>query len=110
MMAFRTSSEAVDFAVDFSINTGVPYIGIRVAIHMGEVQIRENDIYGLNVNFASRIQSKIEHEGILVSERVKEDYSTTTGTSPRIRFQKKSMTSRVLAREYSTGRKARIWG
>ena len=53
---------------------------------MGEVQIRENDIYGLNVNLTSRIQSEIKLEGILVSDRVKEDYNTTIGSTVGIKF------------------------
>jgi class 3 adenylate cyclase len=56
MMAFSAPSAAVKFAVDFSINTGVDYIGIRVAIYSGEVHIRDNDIYGLTVNHTSRVQ------------------------------------------------------
>src|SRR2546429_10004559 len=39
MMAFRTSSEAVQFAIEFSTDTGVNYIGIRAGIHSGQVQI-----------------------------------------------------------------------
>lgn len=87
MVAFRTSSEAVRFAVDFSIDTGISYIGIRAGINSGEVQIRENDIYGLNVNLTSRIQSAVKAEGILVSESVKSDYDRTMGTSSGITFQ-----------------------
>jgi hypothetical protein len=51
MMAFRTSTDAVDFAVAFLVNTGVDHIGIRIGINSGQVHIRENDIYGLNVKF-----------------------------------------------------------
>jgi class 3 adenylate cyclase len=86
MMAFRAPSDAVKFGVDFSINTGVDYIGIRVAINSGEVQIRENDIYGLNVNFASRVQRAIPREGILVSNSVRRDYDKTMGSSFAIKF------------------------
>jgi class 3 adenylate cyclase len=67
MIAFRTSSEAVGFALDFASFTGIDYIGIRVGIHSGQVQIRENDIYGLNVNLTSRVQHALSGEGILVT-------------------------------------------
>jgi class 3 adenylate cyclase len=40
MMAFRRSSEAVQFAVELTQSTGVDYICIRVGIHSGEVEIR----------------------------------------------------------------------
>jgi class 3 adenylate cyclase len=51
MVAFKTASDAVSFAMNFEENTGVDYISIRAGINSGEVEIRENDIYGLNVNF-----------------------------------------------------------
>jgi class 3 adenylate cyclase len=86
MMAFRVSSQAVEFAFHFSINTSVDYIGIRVGIHSGQVQIRENDIYGLNVNFTSRVQSAIPREGILVSSPVRKDYDRTIRTHEAVKF------------------------
>jgi class 3 adenylate cyclase len=36
MMAFRTSTDAVDFAVAFLMDTGVDYIGIRVVSTPGK--------------------------------------------------------------------------
>lgn len=81
MIAFRTSTGAVAFAMDLATFTGVNYIGIRVGIHSGQVQIRENDIYGLNVNLTSRIQHSLPDEGIRVSTPVKEDYESVRGQS-----------------------------
>jgi len=86
MMAFRRPSEAVQFAVNFSTNTGVDYIGIRVGIHSGEVEIRENDVYGLNVNLASRVQHAIPGEGNLSTESIKRDYERRLGTDSGVRF------------------------
>jgi class 3 adenylate cyclase len=60
MMAFRTSTDAVDFALGFLMDTGVEHIGIRIGINSGQVHIRENDIYGLNVNFTSRVQHALD--------------------------------------------------
>ena len=51
MMAFRTSTDAVDFALAFLMDTGVDHIGIRVGINSGQVHLRENDIYGLKRQF-----------------------------------------------------------
>ena len=81
MMAFRTSSEAVQFAMEFSVDTGVNYIGIRVGIHSGQVEIRENDIYGLNVNFTSRVQHALPGEGFWSPTEFSE---TTTESLGRI--------------------------
>lgn len=86
MMAFRTSSDAVQFAMAFSINTGVSYIGIRIGIHSGQVEIRDNDIYGLNVNLTSRVQHVLPGEGILVTDPVKRDYDRRFGKDSGVRF------------------------
>jgi len=67
-------------------DTGYDYIGIRVGIHSGEVEIRDNDIYGLNVNFASRVQHALPGEGILSTESVKRDYSRRLGTNTGVTF------------------------
>ena len=86
MLAFRTASDAVSFAVGFAQNTGVEHIGIRVGINSGDVEIRENDIYGLNVNFTSRVQHALPAEGILVAGSVKEDYQKQFGVSSNVHF------------------------
>jgi class 3 adenylate cyclase len=100
MMAFRTSSEAVDFATEFAVDTAIDYIGIRVGINSGEVQIRENDIYGLNVNFTSRVQHASRFEGILVSNSVKRDYEKTRGTGSDIQFKEMEKELKSFGKEY----------
>jgi len=86
MVAFRRSTEAVLFGLEFSMATGIDYIGIRVGINSGDVQIRENDIYGLNVNYTSRVQHSLEREGILVSNSVKKDFEKRFGSSSGVKF------------------------
>ncbi len=86
MLAFRTSSEAVQFAMEFSLDTGTDHIGIRVGIHSDEVEIMENDIYGLNVNFASRVQHALPGQGIMATESVRRDYERRLGTESGVRF------------------------
>ena len=91
MMAFRTSTDAVDFALAFVVDTGVDYISIRVGINSGQVHIRENDIYGLTVNFTSRVQYAVTGAGILISNSVKSDYEKTFGIDSGIRFNPQEM-------------------
>ena len=86
MMAFRTSTDAVNFAIEFASDTGIDYIGIRVGINSGQVQVRENDIYGLNVNLASRVQHALPGEGILVTDPVQQDYDRKFGKDSGVRF------------------------
>lgn len=85
-VAFHNSTEAVDFALEFSKDTGVDFIGIRIGIHSGQVQIMDNDIYGLNINQTARIQSSVEKEGISVSDSIKEDYLKAYGSDSSLKF------------------------
>ncbi|MEK6333971.1 MAG: adenylate/guanylate cyclase domain-containing protein [Acidobacteriota bacterium] len=86
MVAFKTASDAVSFAIDFEGNTGVEYIAIRVGINSGDVEIRENDIYGLNVNFTSRIQHALPGGGILTANSVQRDFNKRYGDSSGVKF------------------------
>jgi class 3 adenylate cyclase len=86
MVAFRTASDAVSFAIMFAENTGVEHIGIRIGINSGDVEIRANDIYGLNVNFTSRVQHALSAEGILTTNSVKRDYEKRFGQGRDVRF------------------------
>lgn len=99
MLAFRTSSEAVQFATSFSLDTGFDYIGIRVGIHSGEVEIRDNDIYGLNVNFAARVQHALPGEGILSTESVKRDYERRLGSNTGVQFVPREVDLRSFGKE-----------
>ena len=79
MIAFRNATDAVKFAIDFTLDTGVEFIAIRIGIHSGQVRIVDNDIYGLNVNEASRVQTSITREGIRLSDSVKRDFDRVVG-------------------------------
>ena len=46
---------------------------LRIGIHIGDIVISENDVFGDGVNIASRIQALSEPGGIWLSERVFED-------------------------------------
>jgi class 3 adenylate cyclase len=99
MMAFRTSSDAVRFAIDFANDTGVEYISIRVGIHSGEVQVRDNDVYGLNVNLTSRVQHILPREGILATDSVKRDYQRRVGLDSGVRFLERRLELKSFGNE-----------
>lgn len=55
MVAFHSALPALRFALDFWGDTGVFGLGIKAAVHVGEVQVVENDIYGVMINYTSRV-------------------------------------------------------
>ena len=54
-------------------------ISIRAAIHQGGVQVVENDIYGLMVNYTSRIQHVMRFCGIAVSREARTEIERKLG-------------------------------
>jgi hypothetical protein len=79
MVAFRTAADAFQFAWQFYNDTGHPQVQIRVAIHVGQVRIVENDIYGLMVNYTSRVQHLLPGLGIMLSDVAKNDIMAELG-------------------------------
>lgn len=71
MVAFRTADAALEFAMAFAKDTGHREISIRAGIHVGEVRIVENDIYGVMVNYTFRVQHAMRHSGIALSTQAK---------------------------------------
>lgn len=54
-------------------------INIRIGIHGGEVIFKDNDVYGDEVNIASRIEGATEPGTIYISENVKNNLDNKTG-------------------------------
>jgi len=71
---FQSSWDAVNCAV--AIQKAVSRensFQLRIGIHIGDIDISENDVFGDGVNIASRIESLCEPGGICFTERVYED-------------------------------------
>jgi class 3 adenylate cyclase len=52
---------------------GHAQIEIRAGLHIGAMQVEENDVFGGTVNFAARVVGAIKGPEIWLSERAKED-------------------------------------
>jgi class 3 adenylate cyclase len=94
MAAFRTADSALQFALAFRANTGDSRIAVRAGIHLGQVRIKDNDIYGLMVNYAARLAHiKLRgDEGIFLSAAAKRDIDSEYGAT-----QKDFSLTRLLA-------------
>jgi WD40 repeat protein/class 3 adenylate cyclase/GTPase SAR1 family protein len=73
MVAFRTATEALNFSIAFQENTGDEKIQIRAGIHVGPVDIEEEDAFGSMVNYAARVVSCAKGVEIWVSDRAHAD-------------------------------------
>lgn len=71
---FQSSWDAVNCAaaIQRSLSSDPSY-RLRIGIHIGDIVISDNDVFGDGVNIASRIESLCEPGGICFTERVYED-------------------------------------
>lgn len=70
---FHNAIDAVEFAVTLHRSTGNAVVRIRAGVHVGQVSIDGGDTFGRNVNLAARVMSHARADGVMVSERVRQD-------------------------------------
>jgi adenylate cyclase len=80
LVLFNSATDAVEFAkllqIDFNEEPKVP---VRIGIHMGDVLLRDGNVFGDVVNIASRIQALAPTGGIYVSEMVYRNIANKKG-------------------------------
>ncbi len=74
LAAFRSVDRALDFVLALRSDPGLP-LEVRAAIHVGPVQVDEDDVFGSAVNFAARVVAAIREPEIGMSARAMEDLS-----------------------------------
>jgi adenylate cyclase len=77
---FQSSWDAVNCAaaIQRSLSPDSSY-RLRIGIHIGDIVIADNDVFGDGVNIASRIESICQPGGICFTERVYEDVQNKIG-------------------------------
>jgi len=75
LSSFTSAVDAVQCAMDFQKAVAKENFKIRIGIHVGEVTMTEDDIFGDGVNIAARIEPLGIPGGICISDRVFEDIS-----------------------------------
>jgi len=82
LSVFKTSSDAVNCALAIQeMCCDDQDIKIRFGIHIGEIVVVGNDVFGDGVNIASRIEAAGESDRIYISGRVYEDIKNKAGIS-----------------------------
>ncbi len=68
--AIESAVELQKQVLDRNARPGVVALRLRVGVHLGDVQRRDQDIFGDAVNVAARVESAAEAGGIVISESV----------------------------------------
>ncbi|MCH7886468.1 MAG: guanylate cyclase [Candidatus Marinimicrobia bacterium] len=77
---FISAIEAVNAALEMQkVLESEPEVNIRIGIHVGDVVVEGEEVYGDGVNVASRIEPLAEPGGICVSSRVRDDVKNQPG-------------------------------
>jgi TolB-like protein len=76
---FQSSLDAVNCSLEIQkACCSESSLMVRIGIHIGDILLKENDVFGDGVNIASRIEAVGEPGGIYISGRVYEDIKNKT--------------------------------
>ena len=81
---FDSAIEAVKSALEIQKVLEIePKINLRIGIHVGDVVVKGDEVYGDGVNVASRIEPLAKPGGVCISERVYDDIRILGGESSK---------------------------
>ncbi len=76
---FQSSLDAVNCSLEIQkACCSESSLMVRIGIHIGDILLKENDVFGDGVNIASRIEAVGEPGGIYISEKVYDDIKNKT--------------------------------
>ena len=76
LLSFDSSLDAVNCSIKIQqILKDVDGFKIRIGIHQGDIFIKDGDIFGDDVNIASRVESFAPKGGISISDKINKDIS-----------------------------------
>jgi class 3 adenylate cyclase len=73
VVVFKSTGEALDYAVALHLDTGHELVRIRAGLHIGPMDIEREDVLGSTVSFAVRVIEAIQGSEIWLSGHAKED-------------------------------------
>ena len=77
LLSFPSTKEAVNCSIQIQeVVKQVDDLNLRIGIHQGDVIQEEKDVFGDDVNIASRIQPFAAPGGIAVSQKIQQDLSS----------------------------------
>jgi len=83
LLSFPSSKEAVNCAIKIQKSIKeIPDLNLRIGIHQGDIIIEDNDVFGDDINIASRIEPFAASGGIAVSQKIQQDLSS----NPEFKF------------------------
>jgi len=76
LFSFDSSLDAVNCSIEIQQNLkDIDDFKIRIGIHQGDVFIKDGDVFGDDVNIASRVENFAPEGGIAISDKISKDVS-----------------------------------
>jgi len=84
LLSFPSTKEAVNCSIQIQATTkNIDDLNLRIGIHQGDVIQEDKDVFGDDVNIASRIEPFAAPGGIAVSQKIQQDLSS----NPEFKFK-----------------------
>ena len=80
LLVFNTVMDAVECCIEIQKASAlIENLDLRIGIHQGDIFVKDGDVFGDDVNIASRIESYSPNGGISISDKVNKDLQGVSG-------------------------------